>query len=151
MSDYWEKLESSSSENSFSNSKYLLQKEDFIVKPSTIHKKGVFALKKIPSNLIFYSIPVNGVIKSNPKNNRFARLANNFYVNDPFVLNFVNHSCEPNSRIVIASKGFFLESLKMINVGEEITVDYTLTEEMGELTQCNCKSEKCRRFFYMTK
>ncbi len=99
-------------------------------------------------NKIFYTVPVND-LKSSPSSN-FIRISKGVFVNDPLVLNFINHSCSPNSKLTITQKGVFLESIRVINVGEEITIDYNLTEEMGELVECNCKSTNCRHFFYIT-
>jgi len=146
----WIKLESNKlNEGSEDSFRFVSSKEKVLeVMDSLIHKKGVFSIKKIPQNTIFYIIPVND-LKSFPSKGLF-RLSKGVFVNDPLVLNFVNHSCEPNSKLLITQEGVFLESMRMIDVGEEITLDYTLTEEMGELIECNCKSVKCKRFFYTT-
>jgi uncharacterized protein len=58
---------------------------------------------------------------------------------------FINHSCDPNTfiqgkRVVIA--------LKNIAAGEEVTMDYSLTEADPDYTVpggCHCGSRKCRK------
>ena len=55
----------------------------------------------------------------------------------------INHSCEPNliSRIM---KGHILYmSLRTINPGEELTIDYQF-DDPNEKTPCSCRAAKCR-------
>jgi len=114
-------------------------------KSSPIHGIGIFAKTLIPEGKIFYYIPMNSVHSSVQKG--FARLASGLFVNDPLVLNFINHSCDPNAVIVYDSGKPALKSVKKILLGQEITVDYTLTEEKNNLVECKCNSKKCRNFF----
>jgi uncharacterized protein len=56
---------------------------------------------------------------------------------------FVNHSCDPNAGI----KGqIFLEAMRDIAVGEEITFDYamTISAELFATMKCYCKKDLCR-------
>jgi uncharacterized protein len=59
------------------------------------------------------------------------------------ILNFVNHSCNPNSRIDLES----LELIAIRDIGEdeEITLDYDLTEHGTRKIICNCKESRCRK------
>ncbi|XP_060526174.1 probable histone-lysine N-methyltransferase set-23 [Cylas formicarius] len=71
---------------------------------------------------------------------------------------YVNHSCEPNSTMVIARINETVPILSLfasrdIEPGEEITYDYGITdvshlEEPSETdrTKCLCNSNKCRKF-----
>ena len=66
---------------------------------------------------------------------------------------FVNHSCDPNSGLII-EKEVTLIAIKDIKKGEEITWDYSTTmaeEDWG--MDCNCGSKKCRKrimdFYYL--
>ncbi|MDE1970205.1 MAG: SET domain-containing protein [Patescibacteria group bacterium] len=61
--------------------------------------------------------------------------------NDP--LWNLNHSCAPNACIRNVST---CVALRKIQPGEEITIDYTLTEEdeYWEMSPCRCRSRKCR-------
>ncbi len=54
----------------------------------------------------------------------------------------LNHSCEPNACVRGVKK---IVALRDIQKGEEITIDYTLTEEdpYWEMT-CSCKTPSCR-------
>jgi hypothetical protein len=127
-------------------SKDLIKEDILKVASSLIHKEGVFALKEIHSDKYFYSVPMDD-LRNTPTPN-CAKISNNTFINDPKILNYVNHSCDPNSELVLDQKGAFLRSKRKILVGEEITLDYCATEEKNNLVECKCKSTNCRNFFY---
>ena len=57
----------------------------------------------------------------------------------------LNHSCEPNTAIIGTKK---IIALRNIKKGEEITIDYSMTD--GDLLweleyTCGCKSKNCRK------
>ncbi|CEG38302.1 zinc-binding region-containing partial [Plasmopara halstedii] len=62
-------------------------------------------------------------------------------------LEFVNHSCDPNTRIDISeseAKVSFI-AIKPINQGEPLTFDYSTSEwDMDEKFKCSCGSFSCR-------
>jgi SET domain-containing protein len=56
---------------------------------------------------------------------------------------YVNHSCRPNSDVIVSQRRIFLHALREIAPGEEITTDYLY--ELGlERTSCNCRTRSCR-------
>ncbi|HWP02454.1 MAG TPA: SET domain-containing protein-lysine N-methyltransferase, partial [Gemmatimonadaceae bacterium] len=63
---------------------------------------------------------------------------------------FINHSCDPNCEAVIEKGRVFIEAIRDIARGEELTYDYHLTRddadgpEIERLYPCNCGSQKCR-------
>jgi hypothetical protein len=63
---------------------------------------------------------------------------------------FINHSCQPNCETVVEKKRVFIESLRTISKGEELTYDYNLTREdqdddvLEKRYSCNCGSKNCR-------
>jgi len=61
--------------------------------------------------------------------------------NSPF--RFINHSCNPNTAIKGERTVF---AIKIISSGEEITIDYSLSEaEPGwSIPKCSCRSIHCR-------
>jgi hypothetical protein len=61
--------------------------------------------------------------------------------NSPF--RFINHSCDPNAIIVTPRT---IIARKSIHQGEEITMDYSLTEAGQDwcIHNCTCKSARCR-------
>ncbi|KAJ0407783.1 hypothetical protein ATCC90586_003285 [Pythium insidiosum] len=62
-------------------------------------------------------------------------------------LEFVNHSCDPNARLVVSENspevGFV--AAKPIKEGQYVTFDYSTSEwDMDEKFECRCGSSKCR-------
>jgi SET domain-containing protein len=55
---------------------------------------------------------------------------------------YVNHSCEPNSYLVISEGRVFLHALREIIPGEEITTDYLYELKLDE-TECRCRMATC--------
>ncbi|HKZ59150.1 MAG TPA: SET domain-containing protein-lysine N-methyltransferase [Candidatus Thermoplasmatota archaeon] len=64
---------------------------------------------------------------------------------DPYLDNpgrFVNHSCDPNARI---DARLAIVALRTIRRGEQVCVDYSLTEEDPEWSmRCRCGAAGCR-------
>jgi SET domain-containing protein len=63
---------------------------------------------------------------------------------------FVNHSCEPNCESVIENRRVFIDALRTIEPGEELTYDYQIQREADDppdvdaIFACRCGSERCR-------
>jgi SET domain-containing protein len=63
---------------------------------------------------------------------------------------FINHSCEPNCEIVVRRGRIFIDALRDIRKGEELTYDYAYEREEGDdavaLTcyPCRCGAPTCR-------
>jgi uncharacterized protein len=63
---------------------------------------------------------------------------------------FINHSCEPNCQAITESRRVFIEALRMIAPGEELTYDYRLERpdgdkaEMEQRYACKCGAKTCR-------
>ena len=60
--------------------------------------------------------------------------------------NFINHSCEPNAKVVKEKKKLFVVSIKPIVKEEELFFDYSTilaADDVWEM-QCNCGTPKCR-------
>jgi SET domain-containing protein len=55
---------------------------------------------------------------------------------------YVNHSCQPNSEVIVLGGHIFLYALREIIPGEEITTDY-LYELSLDGTRCNCRMTSC--------
>jgi hypothetical protein len=111
---------------------------------SNIHGFGIFTRREIFRLEKFYDVPLD-VLFHEPTP-RCAFIGNRTWVSDEQVLNYVNHSCNPNSLLQIALRPS-LEALRNISAGEEITVDYNLTETPGTKVKCNCQSPNCRGYF----
>jgi len=121
---------------------------NFEKKFSKIHGVGIFAKRKILKSACFYKVPLNNVCKK-PKA-KCARISDDKYVFDGEVLNWVNHSCEPNSRLDVSGKNPLLIAIRGILPGEEIVVDYNKTEKNNTKVKCDCKAENCQGYFFIS-
>lgn len=55
---------------------------------------------------------------------------------------YINHSCEPNSCVIVSDRRIFIYALREIAPGEEITTDY-LYELHSDQTTCRCRTPTC--------
>lgn len=59
---------------------------------------------------------------------------------------YLNHSCEPNALVVIwvetTPPSLWVEALRDIERGEEITIDYAWSA--ADAIRCRCRSARCR-------
>jgi uncharacterized protein len=58
---------------------------------------------------------------------------------------YANHSCNPNAEPVIAKRRVFINALRDIKPGEEITYDYGNDYLRNVIGKPNCKCGRCRR------
>ncbi len=64
---------------------------------------------------------------------------------------YINHSCSPNCEAVWEDRRIFIESVRNIQPGIELTFDYNyqveepLTEDVLQYYQCHCQSHNCRK------
>jgi len=63
---------------------------------------------------------------------------------------FVNHACEPNCESVIEDRRVFIDAIRTIEPGEELTYDYQIQREADDppdidaIFACRCGSTGCR-------
>jgi SET domain-containing protein len=63
---------------------------------------------------------------------------------------FVNHACEPNCESVIERRRVFIDALRTIEAGEELTYDYQIQREADDppdvdrVFACRCGGPGCR-------
>src|SRR5689334_19478995 len=137
----------------------------FEIRESAIAGKGAFALEPIPAwtRLIEYT---GERVSHEVADARYAEdeAAGNthtvlFSVDDKIVIDagvngndarFFNHSCAPNCQSRIIRKRVYLETIKDIKPGEELTYDYEIPNE-GESPEvallkypCHCGAPNCR-------
>ncbi len=58
-------------------------------------------------------------------------------------MRFTNHSCQPNARLCLDNGRVEFYALRVIEAGEELTVDYGETHHDGKLA-CRCGAPGCR-------
>ena len=128
------------------------QKFDVLVRPSTIDGHGVFAAEFIPARLKIGEIRGEAITCAEGRR-RAAGLHRIMIVEisprtaidaskstDP--MRFTNHSCQANARLAIIAGRIEFYSLRAIEPGEEITVNYGETHHEGKL-RCRCGAPNC--------
>ena len=136
----------------------------YIVRRSKIHGKGIFALTDIPkgTRLMEY---LGERITHKEADRRYAAEHENsphtmlFAVDDKTVIDatrrgnsarFINHSCAPNCEAIEEDGRIFIETIKSIPAGGELTYDYNLileerhTPAVKRAHACFCGVRKCR-------
>ena len=128
------------------------------VRESKIHGTGVFAIQKIRKGVRL--IEYTGIRKrwSSFKHDNDAYVClfdvGRGLVVDPrkngSIARFINHSCRPNCEAVLEDGRVYIESIRAIAVGEEITYDYAVTLDRrpskADIRKyaCRCGSGNCR-------
>ncbi|MCX6765760.1 MAG: SET domain-containing protein-lysine N-methyltransferase [Candidatus Moranbacteria bacterium] len=118
--------------------------KNIIVKKSKIEKKGVFAARNFKKGEIVLKWTPKFLGKSeieklrNGQRHYIYKAGRNKYLLMQSPEKFVNHSCEPNTRV----KNYCDVAVRDIKKGEEITSDYG----KGSLVsfKCKCGSKNCR-------
>ena len=122
------------------------------VRPSPIHRWGVFAAERIPARrkVIEYTgerIDRHEARRRGARSQVYLFTLDKYWQIDGGVggsgAELINHSCDPNlySRLV---KGHILYfSKREIEPGEELTVDYQFSSKTGDYP-CHCGSPQCR-------
>ena len=134
----------------------------FVVRNSGIHGKGVFATTHIPANtrLIEYKgkrLTEAQVDKRYAKDDSPHTFL--FALDDGMVIDatiagnsarWINHSCAPNCEAVDDNDRIYIETLRAIRPGEELSYDYQIeleerhTPELKRLYQCRCGARRCK-------
>lgn len=134
------------------------------VRGSRVHGRGVFATRRIEKGerIIEY---LGQRVSHDEADRRYEDKDENdshtflFIVDSKTVIDagvdgndarFFNHSCNPNCESVVEGRRVFIESLRTIEAGEEMTYDYQLYKDEGdpenidEVFACRCGFEQCR-------
>ena len=116
-----------------------------IVQRSPIHGRGAFAARRIePGEIVIdgcREVLTDDAIASLPIEERiFLSVVDGQHVLMKPPARFVNHSCDPNARGTARHD----VAIRVIEAGEEITVDYVAEEVPGLRLECNCKAPNCR-------
>jgi uncharacterized protein len=136
----------------------------FEVRRSSVHGLGAFARRRIRkgTRIIEY---LGERVSHEEADRRYAGKAADdahtflFIVDSKTVIDagvegnearFLNHSCDPNCESVIESKRVFIDAIRTIEPGEEMTYDYQIQRErddppgLDEVFACRCGLPECR-------
>lgn len=140
------------------------QSDLFEVRRSRIHGHGVFALRRIPKGTRIIEYVGDRVSHAQADrryedhdesdNHTFLFSVDRGLVIDAGIggneARFINHSCGPNCESVIEHRRVFIEAIRDIEPGEELSYDYQIGRERGdppnvdEIYACRCGSAQCR-------
>jgi uncharacterized protein len=136
----------------------------FEVRSSPVHGMGAFALRRIPKGTRIVEYLGERVSHAEADRRYETKDANDahtflFIVDSRTVIDagvdgnearFLNHSCNPNCESVIEKRRVFIESVRTIEPGEEMTYDYQIQREdddppgIEEVFACRCGFPQCR-------
>jgi hypothetical protein len=134
----------------------------FVVRNSGIHGKGVFALTAIPAGtrLIEYKgerlteAKVDKRYAHDDKPHTFLFALDHGMVIDATnggnSARWINHSCAPNCEAVDDDDRIYIETLRAIRPGEELSYNYSIeleekhTAAKKRLYQCRCGARRCK-------
>ena len=134
------------------------------VRDSALHGMGVFAARRIAKGTRILEYLGERIShaeadrryegKQPSDNHTFLFIVNARTVIDAGVggneARFVNHACDPNCESVIENARVFIDALRTIEPGEELTYDYQIQREPDDppdidaIFACRCGLESCR-------
>jgi len=137
----------------------------FALRGSPLHGRGAFALVPIRkgTRVVEYEGERIGHAEADARyddaamehHHTFLMVVNRTWVIDAAVggneARFINHSCDPNCEIVTERGRAFIDAIRDIAPGEEITYDYAYEREEGDDEHaetrypCRCGAPGCRR------
>jgi len=136
----------------------------FEVRRSAVHGMGAFALRRIRKGTRIIEYLGERVSHREADRRYESKDANDahtflFIVDSRTVIDagvdgnearFLNHSCNPNCESVIENRRVYIEALRTIEPGEEMTYDYQIQREeddppgIEEVFACRCGFPQCR-------
>lgn len=134
------------------------------VRQSKIHGRGVFAARRIRKGTRIIEYVGERVTHAEADRRYEDRPADDnhtflFIVDARTVIDagvdgnaarFINHSCDPNCETVTEKRRIYIEAIKTIQPGVELSYDYQIQREPGdppevdEVFACRCGAPDCR-------
>ena len=134
------------------------------VRRSRVHGRGVFALRRIRkgTRIIEYlgdrvshrQADLRYEHKDISDNHTFLFIVDRSVVIDGGAngndARFINHSCDPNCESLIEDRRVFIEAIRTIRPGEELTYDYQIGRDrsdppnVDDIYACRCGAQRCR-------
>jgi SET domain-containing protein len=119
--------------------------ERIVVKDSPIHGRGVFAATRIEAGEIIIDgcreVLSDEALKAlSREESIFLAVIDGQNILFKPPARFVNHSCNPNARGTDRHD----VAIRVIEAGEEVTVDYVAEQVPGLRLDCNCRAPNCQ-------
>ena len=123
------------------------------IRPSRIHRWGVYALEKIPARRKVIEYTGEMISRRETKRRSLgSRLIYLFTLDDYWTLDgsvggsgaeYINHCCEPNLYSMVTRRHILYMSKRDIKPDEELTVDYHFAKNVDRV-RCACGAGNCR-------
>jgi len=122
------------------------------IRTSRIHRRGVYTLEFIPARRKVIEYTGERISRRETKRRGAGKITYLFTLDDYWTLDgafggsgaeIINHSCDPNLRTWNTSGHILYMSRRVIQPGEELTVDYRFSKDV-EKVPCRCGAESCR-------
>ncbi|MCW5963716.1 MAG: SET domain-containing protein-lysine N-methyltransferase [Bryobacterales bacterium] len=123
------------------------------IRHSRIHRWGIYALERIPARRKVMEYTGERISRAETKRRGEERelhylfTLNSYWTVDGSVggsgAEYINHSCEPNLEARIIRDHILYFSLREIQPGEELLIDYRFEKKM-DTVQCKCGAPNCR-------
>jgi SET domain-containing protein len=128
--------------------------------PSEIHRWGVYAGERIPSRRKIIEYTGEKISRRETKRRADEREFNYLFTLTPYWCidgsvggsgaEYINHSCNPNCYASIVKGHILYMSARVIEPGEELTIDYRFDAKV-EKVPCSCGSSECRGTINLAK
>ena len=122
------------------------------IRKSKIHRYGVYAAERIPAQRKVIEYTGERISRRETKLRGSGRFTYLFSLDSYWTLDgaiggsgaeIINHSCDPNLRSTIRNGHILYISRREIRPGEELTVDYRFSDDIGHV-KCVCGARNCR-------
>jgi SET domain-containing protein len=122
------------------------------IRPSRIHRWGIYALERIPAGRKVIEYTGERISRRETKRRGQGRVTYLFTLDNYWTIDgavggsgaeIINHSCEPNLYAWIVKGHILYMSRRVIQPGEELTVDYLFSKKI-EQVPCSCRARNCR-------
>ena len=122
------------------------------IRESKIHHRGVYTLERIPPRRKVIEYTGERIGRRETKRRGQGWLTYLFTLDDYWTIDgavggsgaeIINHSCEPNLVSSIRKGHILYISRRVIEPGEELTVDYRFSKKI-EKVRCRCGAAGCR-------
>jgi SET domain-containing protein len=124
-----------------------------VLKPSQIHRLGVYAGEPIPKGRKIIEYTGERISRRETKRRADSRLFNYLFTLDKYWTidggaggsgaEYINHSCDPNVFARVTNGHILYLAKRDIRQGEELTIDYHFPKE-DEKVPCLCGAAQCR-------